>query len=324
MNGEPERRTADDGAPSRVCVRVPATTANLGPGFDSLGLALSLFNTVEASLTPGPSATGRGAGGESHAIEGEGALSLPRGPDNLVRRSMAAVAARAGVELPPVQVRQVNAVPLARGLGSSSAAIVGGCVAANELLGRPLSREVLLAVAAALEGHPDNVAPALFGGLTICYAVGPGAQCLRLEPANPPRAVVAIPDYTVETERARQALPPSVPRLDAVVNVGHAAAVVAAFATGRYDVLRAAMDDRLHQPYRAHLVPGMSEAIAAALEAGALGACLSGSGPTIVAFAHAAEDTIAEAMRHALAKLGVQAATRVLDVCLEGAVVTHA
>jgi homoserine kinase len=307
-----------------VLVRVPATAANLGPGFDSLGLALGLFNTVEAwPLAPFPSPNGRGEGGEAHLIDGEGADTLPRGAQNLVRRSMAAAAARAGVSLPPLGVRQVNAIPLARGLGSSSAAIVGGCVAANELLGRPLSPDDLLSVAAEMEGHPDNVAPALFGGLTVCYASGQGTSCLRLEPKDPPRAVVAIPDYEVETEKARQALPDAVPRLDAVLNVGHAAAVVAAFASGRYDALRAATEDRLHQPYRAHLVPGMNEAIAAALEAGALGACLSGSGPTIIAFAHERQDAIAEAMEQALAKVGVRSQTRVLEVCREGASVAH-
>lgn len=316
MNGQPGRL-------DRVCVRVPATAANLGPGFDSLGLALGLFNTVEVvGLTPSPSPSGRGELG--HEVEGESADVLPRDEQNLVRRAMAAVAERAGVRLPPVDVRQVNAIPLARGLGSSSAAIVGGCVAANELLGRPLSQDDLLAVAVAIEGHPDNVAPALLGGLTVCYAAGEGTGCLRLDPVDPPRTVVAIPDYEVETEQARRALPASVPRLDAVLNVGHAGAVVAAFATGRYDALRAAMEDRLHQPYRAHLVPGMDEAIRAALEAGALGACLSGSGPTIIAFAHEREEAIAEAMVRALANVGVKAETKTLDVCLKGASVTRA
>jgi homoserine kinase len=157
----------------------------------------------------------------------------------------------------------------------------------------------------------------------VCYALGRGTDCLRLEPVDPPRAVVAIPDYEVETEKARRALPDSVPRLDAVLNVGHAAAVVAAFASGRYEALRVAMEDRLHQPYRAHLVPGMSEAIAAALDAGALGACLSGSGPTIIAFADAQEHAVAEAMKQALANVGVSAQTRVLEVCREGASVTR-
>jgi homoserine kinase len=303
---------------ARVCVTVPATAANLGAGFDSLGLALGLFNMVEAALV-GPKTRPEAV----HTIEGEGAASLSCGPDNLVRRSMAAVALRAGVDLPPVAVRQVNAIPLARGLGSSSAAIVGGCVAANELLGAPLSQDELLAVAVQMEGHPDNVAPALLGGLTVCYAAEEGTGCLRLEPADPPRAVVAIPDYEVETAKARRALPDSVPRGDAVLNVGRAAATVAALVSGEHAALRSGMEDRLHQPYRAHLVPGMDEAIAAALQAGALGACLSGSGPTILALAHGPEDAVAEAMKQALARLGVSAVTRVLDVCLQGATVTY-
>jgi homoserine kinase len=236
---------------------------------------------------------------------------------------MRRVAERAGRALPPVDVRQMNGIPLARGLGSSSAAIVGGCVAANELLGRPLTERELLAVAVEIEGHPDNVAPALFGGLTVCYATETGTDCLRLRPKNPPRAVVAIPEYEVETEKARKALPHRVPRVDAVLNVGRAAAIVAAFAAGDHAPLRAAMADRLHQPYRAHLVPGMDETIAAALEAGALGACLSGSGPTILALTHGREEAVADAMRQALSAVGVAAVTRVLEVSLRGAVVTR-
>jgi len=292
-----------------VTVRVPATTANMGPGFDSLGLALGLLNVVEVWPDEG----------ETHLIEGEGADTLPRGAENLVRRSMAAVAERVGGALPRVGVRQVNAIPLARGLGSSSAAIVGGCVAANALLGKPLSAEALLHVAAEIEGHPDNVAPALYGGLTVCYQAEAGPGCLRVRPVNPPRAVVAIPEHEVSTERARQALPDMVPRADAVFNVGHAAAVVAAFATGTYEALGAAMADRLHQPYRAHLVPGIDQAIAAARAAGALGAALSGSGPTIIAFAAAGEEAIAAAMKDALARVGVRAETRALEVWGEGA-----
>lgn len=307
-------------------MRVPATAANLGPGFDSLGLALALFNEVEVhpiteshSTSAAEQTRGRR---EDHTIEGQGAQTLPRGPENLVRRSMAAVAERVGGTLPSVAVRQANAIPLARGLGSSSAAIVGGCLAANELLGRPLSLNDLLLLCTELEGHPDNVAPALRGGLTVCYSSPKGIGCLKLTPVNPPRAVVAIPNYEVQTEAARRALPTCIPFSDAVLNVGHAAAVTAAFASGQYEALATAMDDRLHQPYRAHLVPGMEEAIQSAVAAGALGACLSGSGPTIIAFAHTREAFIAEAMQQALARVGIEAQTRILEVCTEGATVT--
>lgn len=295
----------------RLLVEVPATTANLGPGFDSLGLALGWLNTAHVWVDEA----------ERHEIEGQGADSLPRGPENLFRRSMAMAAERSGMALPPVSVRQHNAIPLASGLGSSSATIVGGCAAANALLDQPFADDELFAIAAELEGHPDNVAPALFGGLTVCYEGDERPLCLRIAPVNPPRAVVAVPDHQVETEQARRALPESVPRRDAVYNVGHAAAVVAAFASGHYDVLAAAMDDRLHQPYRAHLVPGMEAAIAAAKSAGAFGAALSGSGPTIVAFATGREEAVAAAMQEALADAGVTAVTRPLEISAEGVTV---
>ncbi len=292
-----------------LLVRVPATTANLGPGFDSLGLALGWFNAAEVRVDVE----------QGHEIEGEGADSLPRGPGNLFRRSLVTVAEWAGMELPSVSVRQENAIPLASGLGSSSATIIGACVAANILLDRPFTDDELFVIAAEIEGHPDNVAPALFGGLTVCYESGERPSCLRISPVDPPRAVIAIPDHQVETEMARRVLPDSVPRKDAVYNVGHAAAVVAAFASGEYAALAAAMDDRLHQPYRAHLVPGMEAALAAAKSAGALGSALSGSGPTIVAFAAEREEAVAAAMKGALSDAGVAAVTRTLEVCEQGA-----
>jgi len=270
-----------------------------------------MYNTVEVWLDDD----------EPHAVQGEGAGSLPTGPDNLVRRAMAAVTERAGLELPKLGVRQRNAIPLARGLGSSSAAIIGGCLAADSLLGAPLSRDELLEVAVELEGHPDNVAPALYGGMTVCYAASSGTGCLRFRPANPPRAVVAIPDFEVETESARRALPETVPHADAVLNVGRAAAVVTCFASGSYAPLADALRDRLHQPYRAHLVPGMEEAIAAALDAGAYGAALSGSGPSIVAFTHNREERVAAALREALGNTGAGIRVEVLDICFEGATV---
>ncbi|MGQ9730609.1 MAG: homoserine kinase [Candidatus Zipacnadales bacterium] len=302
----------------RLLVRVPATTANLGPGFDSLGLALCLFNTVEVCrLSSGDPEALRSE--DSHSITGEGAETLPRGPNNLVRRAMNVLAECAGRELPPVNIAQINAIPLARGLGSSSAAIVGGCLAANELLGRPFHQQDLLAIATEIEGHPDNVAPALLGGLTVCHVREAGVGCVRVEPVDPPRVVVAIPEYEVSTEMARQVLPKRVSHIEAVRNIGNAAAIVAAFATGRYEVLGTAMTDWLHQPYRAPLIRGMAETIAAALEAGALGAALSGSGPSIIAFAKGNEESVARAMQQTLAEASVTAASLVLDISREGA-----
>lgn len=296
-------------ARTSVTVRVPATTANLGAGYDCLGLALALHNEVTLSRADLPSVE----------IEGEGADSLPRNGDHLVLRAVAAAAGAAERELPPLALRQVNRIPLARGLGSSSAAIVGGVVAANELFGLGLSARQLLDLATQVEGHPDNVAPALLGGLTVCCSVENEVLVKRLEVAPGLACVVAIPDFEVATHQARRALPETVPHADAVFNLCRVGLSVAALISGEFALLGEAMRDRLHQPYRAHLVPGMDDAIAAALAAGAHGACLSGSGPTIAAFVSAAGEEVGAAMEKAFTRAGVRARAQVLALSAEGA-----
>ena len=292
-------------------IRVPATTANLGPGFDCLGLALGLHNILE--VTP--------ADTDSLAIEGEGAAELPRDDTHLVRRVMGIFADRAGCPLPPVAIRQTNHIPLARGLGSSSAAIVGGLVAAAHLLDAGVDLEDLVPLAAEIEGHPDNVAPALLGGLTVASSGEGGATAARLTPAPGIRVVVAVPGFQVATHEARRALPEGVPHADAVFSVSHAATVLAALVTGRFELLREALEDRLHQPYRAPLIPGLWEVIAAARQAGAYGAALSGSGPSVVAFVGEGADAVGKAMVSAFAAAGVEARTLSLPVDLEGTVI---
>lgn len=296
-------------ARTSVTVRVPATTANLGAGYDCLGLALALHNEVTLSRADLPSVE----------IEGEGADSLPRNGDHLVLRAVAAAAGAAERELPPLALRQVNRIPLARGLGSSSAAIVGGIVAANELFGLGLSARQLLDLATQVEGHPDNVAPALLGGLTVCCSVENEVLVKRLEVAPGLACVVAIPDFEVATHQARRALPETVPHADAVFNLCRVGLSVAALISGEFALLGEAMRDRLHQPYRTPLVPGMDDAIAAALAAGAHGACLSGSGPTIAAFVSAAGEEVGAAMEKAFARAGVRARVQLLALSAEGA-----
>ena len=292
-------------------IRVPATSANLGPGFDCLGLALGLHNTLE--VTP--------AGTTRLEIEGEGASELPRDETHLVRRAMDLFAERSGRPLPPVAIRQENRIPLARGLGSSSAAIVGAVVAAARLLEVEACAEDLLRLAAEVEGHPDNVAPALLGGLTVASSGESGARAIRLAPVAGVRAVVAVPDFQVATRAARQALPEGVPHADAVFNVAHAATVLAAFLTGRFELLGEALEDRLHQPYRAHLIPGLWEVIATAREAGAYGAAISGSGPSVVAFVGEGAEAVGAAMVTAFAHAGVDARALSLPVDLDGTTV---
>lgn len=292
-----------------VTVQVPATTANLGPGYDCLGLALGLHN--EVTLTR--------ADALSVQIEGEGAGSLARDASHLVLVAATAACAAVGHEPPPLALRQVNRIPLARGLGSSSAAIVGGIVGANELLGLGLTSRQMLDVASAVEGHPDNVAPALLGGLTVCCTTEDALFVERLEVAPGLSCVVAIPDFEVATHEARRVLPDIVPHADAVFNLCRAGLVVAALVSGHFARLGEGMRDRLHQPYRARLVPGMDEVIAAALDAGAHGAALSGSGPTVAAFVTGDEEEVGDAMVNAFARAGITAVARALPLSAEGA-----
>ncbi len=264
-----------------ITVRVPATSANLGPGFDALGLALRFHNTLVIERAPSPEIE----------IEGEGEKTLPRDPSHLAYQAAMAVAARVEESLGrrPVaafRLRQHNTIPLARGMGSSAAAIVGGAVAANALLGSPLDQQALLDLATEMEGHPDNVAPALLGGLVVCTRTAAGVRWMRLAPPSL-KVVLAVPDYQVSTEEARRRLPARVPFPDAVFNVTRTALLVAALTGGRPDLLDEATQDRLHQPYREHLVPGLNEVFAAARRAGAYGVALSGSGPAVLAFGEA-------------------------------------
>lgn len=294
----------------RVRVRVPATTTNLGPGFDCIGMALALYNEVALEA-------------EAEAfrieIEGEGRGQLPEDASNLVYRAAAWVYEAAGRALPPLRVALVNRVPVGRGLGSSAAALVGGLVGANALLGNPFSLEALLARAVEWEGHPDNVIPALVGGWTVACMEGGLPRYLRLEMPEGWRVVAAVPLEETSTRAARRALPASVPFEDAAFNVGRTALLVASLLTGRYEYLPVATQDRLHQPYRQALNPAMEPAIRAAREAGAPGACLSGSGSTVIALARERPEAIASAMACALAEKGFWCRTWVLEPAREGA-----
>ena len=296
-----------------VAVEVPATTANLGPGFDCLGLALDIHNTVELTL---------GACTEV-IITGAGQGQLPLGPGNLVLRAAEKVASEVGIEVPGWHLRQHNEIPLARGLGSSSAAIVGGLVAANELLGAGLDKHHLLQLAAQLEGHPDNVAPALYGGLTACCVDEKEVLCLRFDAPEGLAIGVVIPNFEVSTEEARAILPEQVSFDDAVFNTTRAVCTMAALVAGKWEMLGAVMDDRLHQPYRMPLLPGMAEVIAAAGQAGAYGAALSGSGPSVVAFAQEKNNEILEAMVQAFRRFSVGAVAFWTCASNEGAVIAE-
>jgi homoserine kinase len=292
-----------------VKVKAPATTANLGPGFDCLGLALDLYNTVELAV----------AETTSVEVTGFGAETLPRDDRNLILRSARLLAQAAGKRVPGWALRQHNDIHLARGMGSSSAAIVGGLVAANEALGAGLSARSLLDLAVGIEGHPDNVAPAMLGGLTVCCTDEEGLGVARFDPPRGVKAVLAIPAYEVSTEEARKVMPQQIAHSDGVFNTCHSTSVLAALVTGDMALLGQAMKDRLHEPYRASLVRGMAECVAAARDAGAHASALSGSGPTIVAFVTTDEDQVLGAMLGALRARGVTCEGRVANLALAGA-----
>ena len=296
---------------ARVTVSVPATTSNLGPGFDCLGLALDLRNelTLELRDERGPALV---------EIEGEGAKTLPRDARNLLVKAARLILPRG---LPGrLAFKAVNRVPLARGLGSSAAAAVAGLWAGAHLFGTlRTSEDKLEDLAVSLEGHPDNVAPCVHGGLTASLTVDGRARAHRLNIHPSLSAVVCIPAFELATKKARAALPKKVPLADAVYNSSRAILLARALETGRTSRLADLMDDRLHQPYRAKLVPGLREALAAAVKAGAAGAALSGSGPTIFAFVEGgAGPKVGAAMKRAFLKKRISSRWLALDVDRQG------
>jgi homoserine kinase len=296
----------------RVHVRVPASSANLGPGFDTLGLALALHNEIEVQTSDRVTLT----------IEGEGSDQLAPNERNVVVRGVRAAHEAAGRLFRGCGIVCVNRIPLARGLGSSAAAWVGGLVAGNALLGSPLDRQAILALAARAEGHPDNVAAALLGGLTVAYGGPDGARALSLPVPADLRFVVLVPEVSMPTAEARAILPQSVPRADAVFNVQRVALLLASLQAGRADLLATALEDRLHEPYRGRLFSWMREVTAAARAAGALGCVLSGAGPSLLAVAAGDGEAAAvgRAMEQALDRAGVKGVARSLAVDTRGAV----
>jgi homoserine kinase len=253
----------------RLTVRVPATSANLGAGFDSFGLALDLCNEVTADTHVPPGV----------AWEGEGAAELPTDGSDLVSRVIAAVADDLGRSAPPFRLEGRNAIPLERGLGSSSSAAVAGAAIALALLGEEPAPGEVFAQAARVEGHPDNAAPAVFGGFTIAL---PDGTVHRLEPHPSLMPVVLVPDERLPTSEARRALPADVTREDAVFNAAHAALAVEAI-THDPSLLGVALQDRLHQEVRLALVPAVREVFRSLRDAG-VPVCVSGAGPSLLAF----------------------------------------
>lgn len=255
-------------------VKVPATTANLGPGFDTLGLALALYDELEVSVRPEP--------GVFVDVIGVGAGEVPTDESNLVVRAIAHTFADQGIELPGLNLVAHNSIPHGRGLGSSGAAIVSGIMAAKGLLEGvvELDSDELLRLATEMEGHPDNVAPALFGGLTIAWVTPEGPKHKKLIVHRGVSPLVCVPETTMSTALARSLQPESVPHQDAIFNVSRSALLIAALIQSP-ELLLAATEDKLHQSYRASAMPE-TDSLIQVLRKNGLAAVVSGAGPSLL------------------------------------------
>lgn len=301
---------------STVSIAVPATTANLGPGFDCIGAALSLYNefqftqinTAETKLKIN--------------VTGAEALRVQTDENNLLYQAFLKFYQYIDKTPPAVEIDIKLGVPLARGLGSSATAIVGGLVGANLLAGEPLRQVDVMQLAIEMEGHPDNVVPALLGG---CRLAATGLVKQEWEICNIPWhwdvvPVVAIPDFELSTAEARSVLPSEYSRGDAIFNAAHLGLLVRGLETGRGDWLRVAMQDKIHQPYRKSLIQGYDAVYSAAVNAGAYGLVISGAGPTLLALADTEKaEVVSQAMKSAWQEAGVGAQAKVLKVDFQGA-----
>jgi len=298
----------------KVVVDVPATTANLGPGFDCLGAALDLNNRFAMRRIEG--------GGERFEliIEGSEGSHLRGGPENLVYRAAQRVWKAAGLEPVALEARVRLAVPPARGLGSSATAIVAGLMGANALVGEPLSKEKLLELAIDIEGHPDNVVPSLLGGLCMtAKAASQRWRVVRCEWTPSVKAVVAIPSIRLSTSEARRAMPKAIPVGDAVVNLGALTLLLQGLRTGNGDLISDGMHDRLHEPYRWRLIKGGDQVKQAAMDAGAWGCAISGAGPSVLALCEEAKGpAVSRAMVKAWEAAGVASRAPVLNLQTSG------
>jgi homoserine kinase len=296
-------------------IRVPATTANLGAGFDCIGAALSLYN--EFAFTP--------ISTESLviAVRGLEAARVNTDATNLAYQAFLKLYNRIDRSPPVIQLEIKLGVPLARGLGSSATAIVGGLLGANALAGNPLSASEIMQLAIEMEGHPDNVVPALIGGCRLAATASAGWAIADIPWHDSIVPVVAIPNFELSTAEARSVLPAEYSRADAIFNTAHLGLMVRGLETGNVEWLSAALTDRIHQPYRQKLIPGYTDVEQAVVAAGGYGMVISGAGPTLLALASAARaEEVARAMTDAWAARDIQVQAQPLQIDTQGAVVT--
>ena len=297
----------------KAIVRIPASTTNLGPGFDVLGLALQLYSTVTLEVKDTP--------GTEVIVTGVDTDKIPGTTEHVAFQAAALAFKRNGGQVPPgLKLSIDNGIPAIRGLGGSGTAVLGGLMAANALCDSPMSKADLLNLAAELEGHPDNVAASYLGGLVVCAQEEGHVHTIQLPCPDELSVVLAIPDFTLSTQQARSVLPQRVTLADAIYNTSRSSLLVAAIAAGKLDILQIAMKDRLHQPYRATLIPGFDDVAAAAVNTGAFSVALSGAGPTLAAYCyeHLARQ-IAQAMQAAFRTHQIQCEMKMLHPDIRGA-----
>ncbi len=289
-----------------IKVKVPATTANIGPGFDSLGIALNLYNFFSFEEIP-------------EGLEILGGLEHEEDQDNLVYTSMAKTFDVIGYNPKGIRIKIESNIPVSRGLGSSSTCILGGILGANEMAGSPLSKDRIFKLATEIEGHPDNIAPALFGGFVSSLMQDDHTYYNKIKMADGIKFIAIIPDFTLSTKRAREVLPTTISHKAAVENVSRVSLLISALSNGRFDLLKPALEDNLHQPYRGKLIKGFDDVINKSYEFKALGAYLSGAGPTIMAITAQDEHRFKNEMESYLKSVHFEWKVLELEIDLDGA-----
>ena len=298
--------------PNKATARVPASTTNLGPGFDVLGLALQLYSTISLEEIDD---------GTKIEITGVDINKISNNDDNIAYRAANLVFDKCGYKPRGLRLVLANGIPAIRGLGGSGTAILGGLLTANVLCNEPFSHHELLDLATEFDGHPDNVAASLLGGLVVSMMQGNRVHSIQLNCDSDLRVVVAIPEFSLSTKAARSVLPKTVSFADAIHNVSRSSMLVAAIATGKLEMLSLAMADRLHQPYRTSLVPGFDDVAESAMRAGALSVALSGAGPSIAAYCTTSSQEIGLQMRQAFGRNQISCDIKVLSIDSVGATV---
>lgn len=293
-------------------IKIPATSANLGPGFDCMGLALSMYNTISFEFIDK---------GLYIDLPRKDHGSIPKDARNLIYRVFCNTLHEHGITSPGLRFSQTNDIPPVRGLGSSAACVVGGVVMADQYMGGKMTEKEKLEFCAVEDGHPDNVLPALIGGIAVGCMEGRNVHYVHFQPPQGLRCAAFVPPFPLPTKKARAALPAMVPFHDAVFNLSRSALLAAALSQGDLTLLRAAMQDRLHQPYREPLIPGYQDILDIAMQSGALSACLSGAGPTVLAFVENGGEAYLSKAQAALSALATGWEVHMLDIDCEGCTV---